>query len=215
VAVIPFYGIDRPDLFAIERAAMDRPGLVIKRLDRLMPSGTIADIGAGDGFTAERLSSPGRRVVAVEPARGMIPTRRSVSRSVTWVQADAEELPFRDASLDGAYATWAYFFSRGPDDPAAGIEELHRAVKPGGPLVIADNAGGDEFTAMASRDITADPRFWRRQGFGVEIVDTVFAFETTTDAWRLLDFYFDDVGAAPPTELSYRVALFIGASRGV
>jgi SAM-dependent methyltransferase len=209
MAIIPFYGIDRPDLFAIERAAMDRPGRVIGRLDRLLPAGTIADIGAGDGFTAERLARPDRRIVAVEPARGMIATRRRL----TWVQADAEALPFADGSLDGAYATWAYFFSRA-FDPTPGLAELHRAVKPGGTIVIVDNAGDDEFTGLSAHDISADPRFWRNQGFGVEIVETVFAFESATDAWRLLDFYFDLDGPAPPTELRYRVALFTGTSRG-
>ena len=154
--IIPFYGVDRPDLFAIERAAMDRPGKVIERLDRLMPAGAVADIGAGDGFTAARLARADRRMVAVEPARGMIDTARHLS----WVQADAEALPFRDASLDGAYATWAYFFSRGPLDPSPGIAELHRSVRPGGPIVIVDNAGDDEFTAMSSTEISADPSFW-------------------------------------------------------
>ena len=137
------------------------------------------------------------------------------NRHLTWVQADAERLPFRDGALDAAYATWAYFFSRGPLDPLPGIQELHRAVKPGGPLVIADNAGDDEFCALAPHDISADSVFWRSHGFGVEIVETVFAFENATDAWRLLDFYFDDVGSAPPTEFGYRVALFIGVSQGV
>ncbi len=210
MSIIPFYGVDHPDLFAIERAAMDRPGLVLQRLNRLLPAGVVADIGAGDGFTAEHLTSSERRIVAVEPAWGMI----DLGRRLPWVRADAEALPFREGYLDGAYATWAYFFSRGPLDPAPGIEELHRTVKPGGPLVVVDNAGGDEFCSLSSKDISADPRFWRGQGFGVEVVDTVFEFETTTDAWRLLDFYFEGIGPAPPTRFTYRVALFIGASRG-
>ena len=134
-------------------------------------------------------------------------------KKLTWVQADAEALPFADQSVDAAYATWAYFFSGG-FDPTPGIDELHRVVREGGNLLIADNAGDDEFCALSSRPIWADVSFWRRQGFGVEIVDTVFEFDDPTDAWRLLDFYFDDIDRAPPTSFTYRVALFIGTSRG-
>jgi len=124
MAVLPFYGSDHPDLFAIERAAMDRDGLVIERLDELLPRGLVVDVGAGDGFTAERLDVEGHRIVALEPARAMI----EASRALTWVQGDAERMPFRDSSLDAAYATWAYFFSRG-FDPTPGLSELYRTVR--------------------------------------------------------------------------------------
>ncbi len=207
--VIPFYGTDHPGLFAIERAAMDRPGLVIDCLNDLVPQGTVLDVGAGDGFTAERLTRPGRKIIAVEPASGMIDRRRPL----TWVQADAETLPFHDGSVDGAYATWAYFFSRGWD-PMPGIAELHRIVSAGGPLVVAENLGGDEFCALAPSDISADTAFWAAQGFTLEIVETEFSFESPEDALRLLTFYFGDVGPTPPTRLTYRVGLFIGESRG-
>jgi hypothetical protein len=53
VTVIPFYGADDPAMFAIERAAMDRDGLVVRALDGLLPRGRVLDVGAGDGFTAE------------------------------------------------------------------------------------------------------------------------------------------------------------------
>ena len=207
--VIPFYGTDHPELFAIERAAMDRPGLVIGRLNHLVPHGTVLDIGAGDGFTAERLTRTGRKIIAVEPASGMIDR----SRPLTWVRADAESLPFRSGSVDGAYATWAYFFSRGWD-PTPGIAELHRIVRAGGPLVIAENLGGDAFCALAPSDITADTEFWATKGFTLDVVETEFSFESSEDALRLLTFYFGDVGPAPPTRLTYRVGLFISESRG-
>lgn len=209
MSVIPFYGAEHPELFAIERAAMDRPGLVIDRLNDLLPSGTVLDIGAGDGFTAERLQSSDRNMIALEPAAGMIDR----TRPLDWVRGDAEALPFRDGTIDGAYATWAYFFSRG-FDPTPGIRELHRVVSVGGPLLIAENLGGDEFCALASSDITGDAPFWAREGFSRDIIETEFSFETTQDALRLLTFYFGDVGSSPPTRLSYRVGLFIGESRG-
>ncbi|MCH7670075.1 MAG: hypothetical protein IIC71_12890 [Acidobacteria bacterium] len=37
MAVIPFYGAEQPDIFAIERRAMDRSGLVIDALDVRLP----------------------------------------------------------------------------------------------------------------------------------------------------------------------------------
>jgi hypothetical protein len=71
--VIPFYGAENRKLFAIERDSMDRPGKVVGALDAILPSrGVLLDIGAGDGFTAERLTTESRSVVAVEPATGMI-----------------------------------------------------------------------------------------------------------------------------------------------
>lgn len=209
MAVLPFYGSDHPDLFAIERAAMDRGGRVIERLDELLPQGLVVDVGAGDGFTAERLDVGRRRIVALEPARAMI----DASRAMTWVQGDAERMPFRDSSLDAAYATWAYFISRG-FDPTPGLSELHRTVRAGGVLAIAENLGDDEFCAISPTDITADPEFWHAQGFSLETVETTFSFESDEDALRLLTFYFGDVGPKPPKHMTYRVGLFIGHSRG-
>jgi hypothetical protein len=102
--VIPFYGSERPELFAIERRAVDRPGHLVTELHRLLPrSGLVVDVGAGDGFIASQLNTDERTVVAVEPEIGMI--RRD--RPLLWGMTDAEALPFRDGTLDGAYATWA------------------------------------------------------------------------------------------------------------
>ena len=80
--------------------------------------------------------------------------------------------------------------------------------------MIAENLGDDEFCALAPSDITADPTFWTRHGFTLEVVETEFSFETKEDALRLLTFYFGDVGPNPPTRLTYRVGLFVSESRG-
>jgi SAM-dependent methyltransferase len=209
VAVIPFYGADDPAMFALERLAMDRDGLVIDALDRVLPAGRVVDVGAGDGYTAQRLRS-GRDIVALEPERGMI----ARAAPLAWVQGDAEHLPFRSATFDAAYATWAYFFSR-DWDPTPGIAELDRVVVRGGPLAIVDNLGGDGFAAMAETDISADPSFWLGQGFEVSVIDTAFRFEDLRDAQALLGFFFGDRGIrGASTEVGFRVGLFSRASRG-
>ena len=208
MAVIPFYGSDDPVTFAIERRAMDRDGLVIAALDRLLPSERVLDVGAGDGFTAARLSR--REVVALEPSAAMIRPRPAVR----WVQGDAEHLPFRTGAFGGAYATWAYFFSR-DWDPAPGIAELDRVVRIGGPLAIVDNLGDDAFSAMTDADISADPAFWERQGFGLDVIETAFRFDDLDEARSLLGSFFGERGAdGAALEVGFRVGLFTRASRG-
>ncbi len=210
---IPFYGASHPDLFAIERGAMDRSGAVVAALDERLPErGIVVDVGAGDGFTAARLATDRRRIVPVEPAEGM---RRQAASGLPFVGGVAETLPFRSGACDAAFATWSYFFTGEGWDPAPGIAELHRVVRPGGPLLVVDNLGGDEFTAMAPHDIAADREHWRRLGFGCDEITTDFTFTHADDARALLDLYFGPAPRADP-ELSYtyRVGLFHATSTG-
>lgn len=207
MGVIPFYGAEDRRLFDIERAAMDRPGRVVAALDESLPrNGVVLDVGAGDGFTAERLGTNERRVIALEPAAGM----RSPTRPLWWLGGEAEHLPLRDGSVNAAYSTWAYFFSRNWD-PTPGLAELDRVVRPGGLIAIVDNLGDDEFTALASDPIglTADPEFWKEQGFECAVIETTFEFNSPTDADELLTLYF---GESPEHKarltLTYRVGLF-------
>jgi len=211
MSVFPFYGTQRRDLFAIERSAMDRSGLVIEVLDRRLPTtGWVLDVGAGDGHTAQRLSTTHRTLVALEPSRGMIRT----DHGVAWVQGEAEHLPFGNDTFDAAYATWAYFFSRNWD-PSSGLQELHRVVRPGGPLLIVENLGPDEFSALAPTEINADPAVWERHGFRCDAIDTHFEFETLDDARTLLGFFFGAAGSeAAALRLTFRVGLFSGTSAG-
>ena len=208
MAVIPFYGADEPELFAIERRAMDRDGLVIEALNALIPPGLVLDVGAGDGFTAERLST-GRSVVALEPSAGMLKRADLPLR----VRGEAEHLPFADAAFDGAYASWAYFFTR-DWDPTPGIAELDRVVRPGGQLAIVDNLGGDAFAAMAEADISADPAVWQALGFRCDVIETAFRFEDLEEAERLLGFFFGDRGVAGAAlDVPFRVGVFHRSSR--
>ncbi len=209
--VIPFYGgVDRR-MFAIERRAMDRDGRVVEFLDGALPRARVLDVGAGDGHTAELLSRGGRTVVAMEPDGRMIDR----SKDLTWVRGVAQDIPFRDDAFAGAYATWAFFLSGTPDaDIEVGVREMDRVVVSGGPLIIIDNAGGDEFTALADHPIAGDGARWERLGFESHIIDTSFRFDTLEEARELIAFYFGEATAAglDSREIGFRVFAHVGRS---
>lgn len=198
-------------MFRIERNAMDRAGRVIDALDRWLPAaGRVIDVGAGNGHTALRLTTDGRVVYPLEPSREMI----DVNAVLPWIQGEAEHLPFADETFDAAYATWAYFFTRNWD-PTPGMRELHRVVRAGGPLLIVDNLGDDEFSALSPRNIAADREFWNDQGFSCHDIDTWFEFDDIEQARQLLGFYFGERGmTGAKARVEFRVGIFHTKSDG-
>lgn len=200
---IDFYGASQRELFAIERESMDRQGKVIARLNQVLPQGTLLDIGAGDGYTAKRIQN--RTIVCLEPASGMV----NFDNTALWVKGTAEAMPFHNHSFDAAYATWAYFLPG--QDKTKGLQEAERVVKPGGRLVIVDNAGEDTFCSLAADPIFEGPDFYLQNGFTQEIIETAFEFKTHDEAYRLMSLYFGEAIQRETVQLEYdyRVALYI------
>jgi len=113
----------------------------------------ILDVGCGSGrlLRAAHARWPSARLVGVDPSSGMIEVGRELTAAELHVTG-AESLPLADSSIDLAFSTIAFHHWL---DPAAGLREVVRVLRPSGHFVLADNVG----PAWLARFI-GDPRPW-------------------------------------------------------
>lgn len=111
-------------------------------VDRLAPaSGTsVLDLATGTGWASRSIArrNPNVKVTGADIADVMLEHARTAAQKeglpIEYRHADAEKLPFADASFDSAISTFGVMFVGRPEAAAA---ELARVVKPGGRVVLA------------------------------------------------------------------------------
>src|SRR4030067_2264743 len=100
----------------------------VEAIRRFIPdTGLGVEIGAGTG----RFSTPFGIKIGIEPAKGM--ARIAQSRGLQIIRALAEDLPFKDESIDYILMVTVICFLT--DLPTA-MKEIQRVLKPGGRLII-------------------------------------------------------------------------------
>jgi demethylmenaquinone methyltransferase / 2-methoxy-6-polyprenyl-1,4-benzoquinol methylase len=144
-------GNDRFWRVATTRAVEPRPGQ------------RILDLAAGTGASSVALARSGAEVIAADFSPGMIAEgeRRHGAgspgggiRNLSFVQADATDLPFADGEFDTVTMS---FGLRNVNDPKRALRELHRVTKSGGRLVIC------EFSHPPSRSFNGLYRFYNNR----------------------------------------------------
>jgi demethylmenaquinone methyltransferase/2-methoxy-6-polyprenyl-1,4-benzoquinol methylase len=99
------------------------------------PGERILDIAAGTGTSSAALAKSGAEVIAADFSAGMIAEGRRRHPELEFVEANAEELPFEDASFD---AVTISFGLRNVNRPQVALAEMYRVLKPGGRVVICE-----------------------------------------------------------------------------
>jgi malonyl-CoA O-methyltransferase len=131
--------------------------VLLERLDltRLEPR-VVLDVGAATGQGARALKQryPGARVIAVDSSACMLrlaARRRRWFRSFSLVRADAQRLPFADASVDVAFSNLLLPWC----DPDALFAELRRVLAPRGLLTLT-GLGPDTLKELRAAWAAAD-----------------------------------------------------------
>src|SRR6266508_659237 len=127
-----------------ERAAESFAGVANPfSLGRLEPGERVLDLGCGagtDSLVAAQMVAPEGHVVGIDMTREMLDKARRAAgemgaENVEFVEGEAEQLPFADASFDVVISNGVIVLV--PDKDAV-FSELHRVLAPGGRIQIAD-----------------------------------------------------------------------------
>ncbi|WP_022868542.1 class I SAM-dependent methyltransferase [Schaalia vaccimaxillae] len=116
-------GMDRVWMTALRKAVAPRPG------ERIL------DVAAGTGISSAALAAGGAEVVACDISEGMIEVGRQRHPEIEFVQGNAMDLDFEEASFDAVTISWGL---RNIPDPAKALREMVRVVRPRGRLVVCE-----------------------------------------------------------------------------
>jgi len=141
-----------------QRFSTNRYGLMRWMFDcfRIPENSSVLELGCGTGilWRSRVQVAPGWRVILTDMSGGMIrETRANLARlghPFTFAEADAQALPFRDASFDAVIANHMLYHV--PDIPRA-LGEIRRVLKPSGFCYAATFGAGNmrEIDELAAR----------------------------------------------------------------
>jgi SAM-dependent methyltransferase len=114
---------------------------ILRHLAQLgTPARRVLEVGIGDGENLALLPASWT-VYGVDISRAQLDACRDrfpqMRRRLAWAQA--EQLPFPDATFDACYSIGGFTYY---DDHAAALGEMRRVTRPGSPVVVADETPG-------------------------------------------------------------------------
>jgi len=104
------------------------------------PTAVVVDVGTGTGEMLLALARTAAKVIGVDRSEKMLEVcrqrlERTSLRNVELRLGEAEALPLTDAECDTAFSSMLLHHL---GDPAEGVQEMARIVRPGGKVVISD-----------------------------------------------------------------------------
>lgn len=166
---------------------------------------TVLDVACGAGNAARPAARAGADVTGLDLAPKLLAAGRAAAEgeglSITWVEGDAEELPFEDDSFDRVLSTFGHMFAPRHEKTAA---EMARVCAPGGMIVTAtwdpDGVVGEFFRTSSEYappppDFASSPMEWGteehvRQMFG-SADDVTFERATNVIEWDSIEGFAD------------------------
>ncbi len=122
-------------LTSLEAWAAKRDSAYIVTLINPIGTDTIADLGAGNGYVANKIADQSKALVAIEPDVKRARHMHRTYPKLDCVLAVGEAVPFRDSSFEKSYAKKSLHHVT---DLERALHELNRILRPDGALVIQE-----------------------------------------------------------------------------
>jgi len=194
------------------------------------PGVSVLDVAAGNGNFALAAARRGAAVTATDITPKMVELGRArtadAGLSIEWSEADAEDLPFADASYDIVASVFGAMFA---PQPALAAAEMFRVARPGGVVAMANYSPGSylgrlsqllaTFSARADFDLPW-PFLWgdeeevrRRLGRhaqSIEVIHRTLTFQSASvddfvDFWQATNAPQAAMKAMMPPEMYQKV----------
>jgi ubiquinone/menaquinone biosynthesis C-methylase UbiE len=126
---------------------------------RLEPTDRLLDVGSGDGYWTIRFAKHVAEAVGLEPSGDLVQHSQNLhgAPNVRYEEGFGESLPFPDATFDKVVSVSSVEHFR---DPALGLAEMYRVLKPGGRLAISVDT-------LIPENSSADFREWHSDRYSV------------------------------------------------
>jgi ubiquinone/menaquinone biosynthesis C-methylase UbiE len=120
-------------------------------------SGKVLEVGAGTGLALPGYPDTVTSVTAVDVDVEALTRARSRRVGVALIQADAQALPFPDASFDAVVSSLVFCCV---DAPSTALAEVMRVLKPGGELRLLEHVRAPNPTLATAQDLLTPA--WRK-----------------------------------------------------
>ena len=138
-----------------------------KLLDRFVASvpgnGLVCDIGTGPGHVARYLHERGANVCGIDLAPEMVGRARRLNPGIEFQQGNMFALEIADGTFAGITAFYA-LVNIPRTEVGRALRELHRVLKPGGPLFLAFHVGDEVLHREEMWDVKISLDFYFSQG---------------------------------------------------
>jgi trans-aconitate methyltransferase len=155
----------------------------------------VLDLGCGDGQLTQRLVATGAHVLGVDASGSMVAAARELG--IEAEQANAESLPFHDATFDAVFSNAALHWVR---DHESMLAQVHRVLKPGGRFVAEMGGQGNIAAIRVALMAVLERHGYGDREDGVNYYPTA---ESYTERLRQHGFRVEQMAIIPrPTKLA-------------